>query len=131
MGKFKPFIELEPKRPNRFIVELIGTDVQSWAIYEARRPVYTLEDGWQDIEIELLDPIGPSTSQAIYNGIINKGLRNREIQIKLLDPTGIEVEKWEIKGDYKVINFGELSYSSDELMKIKITFKVLSCKLCY
>ena len=125
----KDSIQLEPKRPNRFIVELVGTDLDSWAINETSRPIYTLDGGWEDITMEIMDPIGPSSSMAIYEGIIKKGLRNRDIKIKLLDPTGAEIEIWAISGDYKVIDFGTLSYSSDDLVTIKIVFKIKSCRL--
>lgn len=54
----KDSIQLEPKRPNRFIVELVGTELDSWAINETSRPVYTLDGGWEDITMEIMDPIG-------------------------------------------------------------------------
>ncbi len=128
MKEFK-FVELEPKRPNRFIVELVGTNLDSWAITEASRPTYTLEGGWEDIKIKVLDPIGPSSSMSIYSGIIEKGLRNRDIKIKLLDPTGVVVETWEISGNYKSVDFGRLDYGKDEFIGIILIFEIKTCKL--
>lgn len=125
----KDSIQIEPKRPNRFIVELIGTNLESWAINKISRPVYTIDKGWEDITIEILDPIGPSSSRAIYDGIIGKGLRNRELKIKLLESTGAEIEVWKIGGDYNNIDFGKLDYSVDDILNIKIVFNIKSCML--
>ena len=124
-----PKIGPEPKKTNRFVVELVGTDVQPWTVCKADRPSYTLNEGWDDMDIELIDIIGPSTAQAVYDGIIEKGLMNREVIMRLLDPVGAEVEKWEILGDYKKIDFDSGDYAVDEVIKIKLTFKIDSCKL--
>jgi len=122
-------IGLEPKRENRFIVEFVGTEIEAYSLCKTQRPVYNLEGGWEDMTFELLDLIGPSTSKQVYDGIIAKSKKDCDVIIKMLDPTGVEVEKWFIIGDYTSVDFGVLDYSSDALSKIKITLKVKKCML--
>ena len=47
----------------------------------------------------------------------------------MLDPTGYEVEKWEIQGKILEIDFGILDWSSDLPTEIKVVMSVKDCKL--
>jgi hypothetical protein len=48
-----------------------------------------------------------------------------------LGPVGDLVEEWVIRGFVTQIDFGELDYSSDELMGIKLTIRPTSCILLF
>lgn len=122
-------IESEPKRNNRFIVEFVGTTIESWTVTKTKRPTYNLDGGWEDLKFELLDPIGPSTSKAIFNDIIKKDKKNCVVKIFMLDPTGVVVETWTLYGDYISIDFGKIDYSINDISTIIIIFNIKRCKL--
>ena len=116
-----PF-EYEPKLTNRFFAEFpseLGIEV--WKIQKFKRPKMTIEHtdipfvneknyvstkyAWETMQIEFLDPIGPSTSQQLMEWVRlhAESLTGRmgyaagykkNIILKALDPTGVEVEKW-------------------------------------
>lgn len=84
--------------------------------------------------MEYLDPIGPSTSQAVYKDLIKKHQEHKlprtcVIKIQALDPVGIVVEEWKIEGTYKLVDFSDSSYASDALQKITIIFEPINCSL--
>jgi hypothetical protein len=122
-------IHPEPKKNNRFIVNLLGTEIEPWTVQKADRPTYSLENGWENMEIELVDIISPSTSKRVYDGIISKDMENRLITMKMLDPVGVEIEKWNLTVDYLKVDFGKGDYAKDEVSKIKIVFSIKNCIL--
>jgi len=122
-------ISAEPKKDNRFVVEFAGTSIEPWTVTKADRPTYTLNEGWEDLKFELIDIIGPSTSRKVFEDIIGKDMKGCNIFMKMLDPVGEEIEKWSLTGDYVKIDFGAGDYAKDEISKIKITFKIISCTL--
>ncbi len=137
---FKVPVEVEPKRDSRFIVEFpTEFNIESWCIQGATKPLW-VNGEWQNIEIELIDPIGPSMSVAIVSlmeffkknkpGLFSKKKSLFSINIKSLDPTGVEVEKWTI-GIEKLISvdFGSFHYGSDDIQKISIILKPSDCIL--
>ena len=137
MEKFKD-MPFEPKRNNRFLVEFPKQfNIQQWSIQKINKPKFT-GGNWENIKIEFVDPIGPSTSQGLFQ--IVEFLKNNkneskclfEIKIKSLDPTGVEVEEWVVYiGEILTINFGELDYGDDKIQQPFLVAKPLNCLLKY
>ena len=127
----------EPKRPNRFVLKFPDDfEIPEYFISTSNRPSATLNNGrieWQDIEVVLRDPIGPSMTERIHELFLRVGsaYTNREFEyrIQMLGPVGDLVEEWFINGFVTQIDFGQLDYSSDEMMGIKLTIKPTSCVL--
>ena len=140
--------QLEFKRKNRFLVKypsVFEFEDNYCVTHNASRPSYNAIKGkWADIEFELHDPIAPSTSQIIMDGIRElehiKLLQGKKkdgkpsemvIELEMLDPTGIVIEKWAISGVIKNIDFCALDFKDDSLASVKITFKVKSAILSF
>lgn len=154
-------IQYEPLRQNRFIVRFSSDlGVQSWWVSTAQRPKINIEKKeipflntstyvagrytWRPITITLRDPIGPSASQAIMEWVrlhaesvsgrmgYAAGYM-RDVELEMLDPTGVVVSKWILKncmlGDDT--DFGSLSYASSELAGITIQLQPQYCILAY
>jgi hypothetical protein len=139
MGKLN-VIPYELKKTNRFLVEFPEQfNIETWAVQKINKPKYT-NGVWEDIKIEFIDPIGPSTSQCLFE-IVNFLKRNVndsndkklfDIKIKSLDPTGVDVEKWVVNVEKVLtINFGELDYDSDKTQQPCLILKPLNCILNY
>lgn len=152
-----PF-EYEPKRVNRFYAEFpseLGIEV--WKIQKFKRPSMTINSVpiqfmneqnyvagkyvWEELSLEFLDPIGPSTSQQLMEWVRlhAESLTGRmgyaagykkNIILKSLDPTGIEVEKWFLEQcQITQIDFGDNDYTSDDLTNISLTLQPWRCIL--
>jgi len=152
-----PF-EYEPKRNNRFFAEFsdeLGIEV--WKIQKFKRPKMTINSveipfvneknyvagqyAWESMGITFLDPIGPSTSQQLMEWVRlhAESLTGRmgyaagykkNILLKALDPTGVEVEKWFLEQCMITdIDFGENDYGNDELQNITLTIQPWRCIL--
>lgn len=126
--EFKTF---EPKKENRFIIN-IGEpfNIPEYVIKATSRPsIKTTNAGyrWEKMIFEMYDPISPSTSQAIMNGL--EKLKKQDCQdititINLVDPVGTSIEKWKVIGNIDLIDFGRLDFNSDEQLTIKLYFNV-------
>ena len=130
--------QYEPKRNNRFLVELPEQfNVQQWSIQKINKPKFT--DGkWENIKIEFIDPIAPSTSQSLFKIVeflktnVNDSKTLFSIKIKSLDPTGVEIEEWVVNVEKVLtINFGELDYGDDKMQQPYLILKPLDCILNY
>jgi hypothetical protein len=152
-----PF-EYEPKRINRFFAEFpdeLGIEV--WKVQKFKRPSMKINSveinymneknyvagryTWEPMDITFLDPIGPSTSQQLMEWIRlhaesitgrmgYKAGYAKNILLKALDPTGIEVEKWFLEQCIITsIDFGENSYDEDGLTNITLTIQPWRCIL--
>lgn len=127
----------EPKRLNRFLLKFPDDfNIPDYFVSTTVRPSATLNNGiveWANIEITLRDPIGPSMAERMHELFLRVGssYTNREFEyrIQLLGPVGDLVEEWVIRGFVTQIDFGQLDYSSDELMDIKLTIRPTSCVL--
>ena len=66
----KMSMRYELKLKNRFLVEFPEQfNVQTWVVQKINKPKFT--DGkWEDIRVDFIDPISPSTSQSLFN-IVN------------------------------------------------------------
>ena len=130
--------QYEPKRNNRFLVEFPEQfNVQQWNVQKINKPKFS--DGkWENIKIEFIDPIAPSTSQSLFKIVeflktnVNDSKTLFDVKIKSLDPTGVEVEEWVVNIEKVLtINFGELDYSDDKIQQPYLILKPLDCILNY
>ena len=56
----------------------------------------------------------------------------KNIDLEMLDPTGVVVEKWIMQGCFLTdVNFNDLSYSDDGLANISATLRPDRCILVY
>lgn len=128
------FVTYEPKKKNRFIVTIVNehVDIASWTTHKANKPIYSFEtSSWEDITIELVDPIGPSTSEKVYEQIVlkhkNCGINEYSLRFDMIDPVGVVVESWIVLGKFLNVDFGMMDYSCDEISTVKLKFKVSRC----
>jgi hypothetical protein len=98
---------------------------------------------WQTIPVVFRDPIGPSAAQALMEWVrlhaesvtgrmgYAAGYK-KDIDLEMLDPTGVVVEKWILYGTFLTdVNFNSLSYSQDALATISATLRMDRCVLIY
>jgi hypothetical protein len=117
----------EPKRNNRWTIKFKEPyqGIPQWCLKKTSRPKL-INGSWQNIEIFLRDTIGPSTTQALIDGFRYNWQKNRiripimEYSLEMLDPTGVTVEKWDVRGEVVEADFGDLSYEEDILSEIKL-----------
>jgi hypothetical protein len=56
----------------------------------------------------------------------------KDIELEMLDPTGVVVEKWILQGTFlSNLNFGDLDYSRDDLATIEVTLRMDRCIQVY
>lgn len=153
-------LEFEPLRNNRFMLRFpADLGIQEWTLESASRPkldinvteipflnTSTYVAGryqWNEISVTLRDMIGPSTSQALMEWVrlcvesatgrmgYAAGYK-RDIELEMLDPNGVVVQKWIIVNAW-ISNFdgGDLSASDDEITKDTITLRPDYCILAY
>lgn len=153
-------LNYEPLRKNRWIMRFpADLGIQEWFLSSAERPTITQNETeiqflntstwvvgrytWNSIQITLRDPIGPSASQAIMEWVRlhsesvtgRQGYAagyKRDIELEMLDPTGVVVSKWVLKNTMlKDVNFGQLSYSDDGIAEITGTLRFDYAVLLY
>jgi len=126
-------VEREPKRESSFVVEFPKeSSIEPWFVRSIDRPKL-VDLKWQNIEIEFIDVIAPSTSEALYKFVLflqtqteNKILFS--FYIKSIDPTGLEVEKWLINvAEVPLIDFGKYDYGDSKMQTCKMIVKPFSC----
>ena len=153
-------IPYEPKRQNRFIMRFPSTlGINEWFVESTARPKLTINSTeiqflntstyvagrftWGDISVKFRDPIGPSASQALMEWVrlCAESVTGRmgyaagykkNIDLELLDPTGVVVEKWILEGAWlSSVDFGSLGYSTDGIAEINATLRPDRCILVY
>lgn len=153
-------ITFELLRKNRFLLRFPSDlGIQEWWVASASRPSMTQNATeipfmntsnwvigryqWEDINVTLRDPIGPSASQAVMEWVRlhsesvtgRQGYAvayKRDLILEMLDPTGTAVSQWIIKeAMITSVKFSELDYSGDDLATIDITIKPFYCILVY
>lgn len=153
-------LSYEPLRKNRWIFRFPSDlGIMEWFLTSASRPKISQVETeiqflntstwvlgrytWDAINITLRDPIGPSASQAMMEWVRlhsesvtgRQGYAagyKRDVELEMLDPTGVVVQKWILKNCMLTnVDFGELSYSSDELAEITATIRMDYAILCY
>ncbi len=153
-------IPYEPKRQNRFILRFPSSlGINEWFVESTARPHITINPteiqflntstfvagrfNWQTIPVTFRDPIGPSAAQALMEWVrlhaesvtgrmgYAAGYK-KDIDLEMLDPTGVVVEKWILEGTFLLgYDGGQLQYSSDGIAKISCTMRMDRCILVY
>lgn len=145
-------LQYEPLRQNRWLMRFpADLGIQEWWLSTAHRPSIKQEGKeiqflntstwvvgryiWDEIQVTFRDPIGPSASQALMEWIRlhsesasgRQGYAagyKRDIELEMLDPTGVVVSKWILKNAFITsADFGELNYSSDDLASVNVTLR--------
>jgi len=154
-----PF-QYEPKKKNRFILTFDSSlGINSWYVEKASRPSIKIDTkeikflntetyvagsfAWDTISVTLRDPIGPSAAQAVMEWVrlhaesvtgrmgYAAGYK-KNVDLEMLDPTGVVVEKWILEGTFLTgYDGGSLTYSSDGLAKISCNMRMDRCILVY
>jgi hypothetical protein len=153
-------IPYEPKRQNRFIMRFPSTlGINEWFVETAARPSLSITAvpipflntetyvagrfKWNPISVKFRDPIGPSASQALMEWVrlCAESVTGRmgyaagykkNVDLEMLDPTGVVVEKWIIEGAFLTsVNFDSLGYSTDGLATITTSLQMDRCILVY
>jgi hypothetical protein len=149
-------VPYEPKRQNRFILRFPSSmGINEWYVASTARPnakitsvaipflnTSTYVAGrfeWQEMRVTFRDPIGPSASQALMEWfrLHAESVTGRmgyaagykkDIELDMLDPTGVVVEKWSIVGAFLTdLNFNDLDYSRDDLATITCSLRMDRC----
>ena len=153
-------VPYEPKRANRFILSFDPTlGINEWFVESTGRPSIDINPveiqflntstfvagrfKWNPMTIKFRDPIGPSATQALMEWVrlhaesvtgrmgYAAGYK-KDIDLEMLDPTGVVVEKWILYGTFLTdVNFNALSYSQDALANITTTLRMDRCVLIY
>jgi len=153
-------VPYEPKRQNRFILRFPSSlGINEWFVESTSRPNIKINSTeiqflntstyvagrftWETINVKFRDPIGPSAAQALMEWVrlhaesvtgrmgYAAGYK-KDIDLELLDPTGVVVEKWILQGTFLTgVNFETLSYSQDGLAGITATLRPDRCILVY
>jgi hypothetical protein len=153
-------IPYEPKKQNRFILRFPSPlGIQEWFVKSSSRPKISQEETeiqflntstwvigrftWDTIDVTFRDPIGPSAAQALMEWVRlhSESVTGRQgyaagykkdIELELLDPTGVVVEKWILQGTFlSDLDFQNLDYSRDDLSTIQATLRMDRCILVY
>jgi hypothetical protein len=142
----------EPKKKNRWLFRFPDElGIQEWWLSSASRP--TIEQSeveiqflntstwvlgrfvWNAIDITLRDPIGPSAAEAVMEWVRlhSESITGRQgyaagykklVEIEMLDPTGVVIEKWQLQGTMlTTVGFGDLSYDDDGIADISATLR--------
>lgn len=98
---------------------------------------------WNTLNVTFRDPIGPSASQALMEWVrlhaesvtgrmgYAAGYK-KNINLEMLDPTGVAVEKWILQGTFLTdVNFDSLGYGDDGIATITATLRPDRCILVY
>jgi hypothetical protein len=148
----KMAVPYEPKRKNRWLFRFPSElGIQEFWLVSAARPTITISDieipllntstfvagrfNWETIDVTLRDGIGPSSSQAVMEWVrlcaesatgrmgYAAGYK-KNVEIEMLDPTGVVVEKWVLEGTFITsANFGDLAMDDDSLAEVQITLR--------
>lgn len=150
----------EPLKQNRFVFRFPSDlGIQTWTVDSGSRPQITQNPveipflntstyvlgryTWNTLQITFRDPIGPSASQALMEWVRlcsesvtgRQGYAagyKRDVELDMLDPTGVVVQKWILKNCWPSdVNFGTLAYNTDAVATITATLRPDYCILCY
>ena len=153
-------IPYEPKKKNRFIMRFDSSlGINEWYVESTSRPQVTIgaveipflntstyvagRFVWNTINVTFRDPIGPSAAQALmeWARLHAESVTGRmgyaagykkDIDLEMLDPTGVVVEKWILQGTFLTdVNFNDLSYGDEGIANIAATLRPDRCILVY
>ena len=152
-------IPYEPKQKNRFILKFDNLGINEWFVESTSRPSINIKEQeipfinskryvassyeWESIDVTFRDPIGPSATQALMEWVrlhaesvtgrmgYAVGYK-RDLELDLLDPTGVVIEKWMLMGTFLTkVDFGDLEYGEGGLVNITATLRPDYCVLVY
>jgi hypothetical protein len=140
----KSIVSYEPKRVNRWVLKMITPTsnklnnklLPEWVISETSRPRF--KKTWifgklkpDIIYVSMNDPIGEqSTSNILYDFMVHNN--KLDYNLEMVDPTGVVVEKWEIRGcEILEVDFGTLDYGSDSIARCTLLLKPKTAKLVF
>ena len=152
--------QYEPLRKNRWLMRFPSDlGISEWMLASASRPnikqssteIQFLNTSryvagrytWQPIQVTFRDPVGPSASQALMEWVrlCSESITGRQgyamgykrdIELDLLDPTGVVVQKWILKNAWASdVDFGQLAMSDDGLATISLTLVIDYAILVY
>ena len=153
-------IPYEPNRDNRWILWFPSSlGINEWYVESTSRPKLKIASvaipflntetyvagrfTWEEISVKFRDPIGPSASQAVMEWIrlCAESVTGRmgyaagykkNVDLEMLDPTGVVVEKWILEGAWLTgYDGGSLDYSSDKIVGITSNIRMDRCILVY
>jgi hypothetical protein len=153
-------IPYEPKKKNRFILRFPSSlGINEWYVESTSRPNISIGSVeipflntstyvagrfvWNTINVTFRDPIGPSAAQALmeWARLHAESVTGRmgyaagykkDIDLEMLDPTGVVVEKWILQGTFLTdVNFNDLSYGDEGIANIAATLRPDRCILVY
>lgn len=153
-------LAFEPLRKNRWLLRFpADLGIQEWWLASAKRPSINQAEQeipflntstwvvgrytWDTMQVVLRDPIGPSASQAVMEWVRlhsesvtgRQGYAagyKRDVELEMLDPTGVVVSKWILKNTMvTTVDFGNLDYSQNDLADITMTLRFDYCILCF
>lgn len=140
-------VPYEPKRKNRWLFRFpADLGIQEWWLQSAARPTITQNEVeipflntstwvigrfvWEAIDVTFRDCIGPSTAQAVMEWVRlhSESVTGRQgyaagykkdVEIDMLDPTGVVIEKWVLQGTMiTTANFGDLAMDDDSIADV-------------
>ena len=153
-------IPYEPKRENRWILRFPSSlGINEWYVESTARPKLSITSKeieflntstfvagrfkWDPLSVKFRDPIGPSASQAVMEWIrlcaesvtgrmgYAEGYK-KNVDLEMLDPTGVVVEKWILEGTFLLgYDGGSLAYNSDNIAGITCQMQMDRCILVY
>ena len=145
-------ITYEPKKKNRWLIRFPAElGIQEWWLASGGRPSIEQVDveipflntstwvigrfTWSTIDVVFRDPIGPSASQAIMEWVRlhSESITGRQgyaagykknVEVEMLDPTGVVIEKWQLQGTMLTnVNFGDLAMDDDGIAEVTATLR--------
>lgn len=113
------------KKSCRWLLELEGID--SFLIKEVDRPTFSprrfFKPKRSPIRVKIFDTIDPNASKQVFKWVHDER-RFRQAAIRLLDPLGGTVERWDLKdAEIMLADFGKLDYASDDPCTINLLIK--------
>lgn len=153
-------IPFEPKKQNRFILRFPSSiGLNEWQVMSASRPKINIGEveipflntstwvagrfTWDAIDVTFKDPIGPSSMQALMEWVrlhaesvtgrmgYAAGYK-KDVELELLDPAGVVVEKWILQGTMLTsVDGGSLDYSAEDIAEINATLRFDRAVLVY
>ena len=153
-------VTYELLRKNRFLLRFPSDlGIQEWWVLNCSRPGITQTSveipfmntsnyvvgryNWEEINVTLRDPIGPSASQAVMEWVRlhsesvtgRQGYAvayKRDLILEMLDPTGTAVSQWIIKEAFITsAKFSELDYAGDDVATIELNLRPFYCILAF
>jgi len=142
----------EPKRKNRWLFRFPSElGIQEWWLASGARPSIEQNEveipflntstwvigrfTWSTIDLVLKDPIGPSAAQSVMEWVRlhSESITGRQgyaagykknVEVEMLDPTGVVIEKWQLQGTMLTnVNFGDLAMDDDAVADITATLR--------